>query len=263
MNKDKLKRLEQQFLAYTSPFIQRADDPEPYIVKQDHTFRVAENMGMLAGSLDLDDRQGCIARAAALLHDLGRFPQFEAWGTFIDRRSVNHAALGLRVIIREGFLGGIPQTERRLILRTVALHNRPRLPRCLPDRLDCLARMLRDADKLDIYRVMLELYQRPVNGQTSFITHDRVDDGKISDDIANDILAGREVRLSRVTTLNDMKLFQLGMLADLNFPAAFRKVQHMGVVRIILGSMPKSPLLRSLESFMDDRVATLARQQQV
>ncbi|MCG8614667.1 MAG: HD domain-containing protein [Desulfobacterales bacterium] len=263
MTKNDLKMLEQKFLAYTGPFITGAKDPEPHTVKKDHTFRVADNIEKLARSLELGEKEIIIARAAALLHDLGRFLQFETWGTFIDRRSVNHAALGVRVIKREGFLDGISRPEQRLILRSIALHNRPRLPRCLTYRLDRLARLLRDADKLDIYRVMLDLYQRPVNGETSFITHDRVDDGNISADIAEDILAGREVRLSRVTTLNDMKLFQVGMLTDLNYPAAFRTVQEMGVVRIILGSIrndagPESPLLRSLETCLDERVARLA-----
>ena len=39
-----------------------------------------------------------IAEAVALLHDVGRFEQYKRYGTFNDRKSVNHAALGVEIM---------------------------------------------------------------------------------------------------------------------------------------------------------------------
>jgi len=66
--------------------------------------------------------------------------------------------------VKQGIVEGLHRLERRLILRAVALHNRPRLPKGLEPRLDLLARMLRDADKIDIYRVMKAHYLSAAKG---------------------------------------------------------------------------------------------------
>ena len=49
----------------------------------------------------------------------------------------------------------LPPAARRLVLGAVALHNRRSLPRGLPRELKDLTQMVRDADKLDIFQVML------------------------------------------------------------------------------------------------------------
>lgn len=246
--------LEQRFRAYTGSFTAGAADPEPYRLKQVHTARVCENIVMLAQSLGLDREIVNTAKAAALVHDTGRFVQFQEFGTFSDARSKNHAALGVRVILAQGMLKGIPRPARQCILRAVALHNRPVLPRHLAPDLSVLSRLLRDADKLDIFKVMLDLYQGPENGRQSFITHDQEDDGTVSGDLAECIIAGQMFGYDKIRTLNDMKLFQIGMIFDLNVPAAFKAVQDRGVVNGILDSMPGFPerdrLVRAMDTYI-------------
>ncbi len=250
MTKDDLKTLENRFHAYTAPFVAGAPDPEPYKLKQIHTNRVCDNISMLARSLDLTLPEANIARATALFHDVGRFPQFETYGTFSDPLSKNHAALSVGVMSKHNLLDGVPDLERQLMLRAVALHNRPRLPAGLEPRLSILARLLRDADKIDIYKVMLELYLSAENGKPSFITHDQKDDGRISGSLINEIMAGKGIHYNRVSTLNDMKLFQISMIYDLNFPAAFVAIRDRQVVQVILDSMPASPKLTALARVM-------------
>lgn len=250
MTEDDFYSLKERFHAYAAPFIDGAPDPEPYKLKQVHTSRVCDNISMLARSLDLNLTEANIARAAALFHDVGRFPQFEIYGTFSDPLSKNHAALSVGVMVKHNFLEGIPDQERQLILRAVALHNRPRLPEGLEPRLSLLARLLRDADKIDIYKVMLDLYRSTENGKPSFITHDQRDDGRISGSLVDDIMNGKGVHYNRVATLNDMKLFQVSMIYDLNFPAAFAAMRDRQVVQVILNSMPASPELESLAGVM-------------
>ncbi len=254
MNQDDLKTLENRFHAYVAPFVAGAQDPEPYRLKQIHTNRVCDNISMLARSLDLSLAQSNIARATALFHDVGRFPQFESYGTFSDLLSKNHAALGVGVMSKHNLLEGVPGQERQLMLRAVTLHNRPRLPPGLEPPLSILARLLRDADKIDIYKVMLELYLGAENGKSSFITHDQKDDGRISGSLADEILSGKGIHYNRVSSLNDMKLFQLSMIYDLNFPAAFAVIRDRQVVQVILDSMPASPKLEVLARVMTDYI---------
>ena len=246
MNEYDLKQLETRFRDYTEGFIRRAEDDRPYTLKQEHTMAVARHITMLAESIGMGEGVIRLVRAAALVHDLGRFSQFERFNTFSDARSRNHAALGAGEMVRQGILSGISRGDRRLILRAVALHNRPRLPRGLTPELDRLSRLLRDADKIDIYRVMAELYRSRENGSENFITHNLKDDGKVSGELLSQIRAGRSVPYSRVATLNDLKLFQVSMVYDLNFPAAAGAVLDMDIIDTILGSMPQSDGLADL-----------------
>ena len=78
------------FKSFTSSYIADAVDPEPFQVKIIHTANVCENMKNLAKSLGWSGEKLYLALAAALLHDIGRFPQYKKHGTFSDARSENH-----------------------------------------------------------------------------------------------------------------------------------------------------------------------------
>lgn len=246
MTEDGLKLIQTRFYEYTNAFIARAKDSYPYTLKQEHTLRVCDNILMLAGSLKLKGQMVLLAHAAALAHDMGRFPQFENYGTFSDPLSQNHGALGTGVLVKKKILEGVCRRDRQLILRAVALHNRARLPEGLGEELDLLARMLRDADKIDIYRVMKGYYLSAKNGSRSFLTHNLPDDGRVSRVFLSRLMDGRSIDFNEVASLNDMKLFQVSMILDLNFPAAYRAVSQMEVIDVILTSMPGSPMMDEL-----------------
>ena len=246
MTDNDLKEIENRFYAFTNPFAANAADPYPYTLKQEHTIRVCDNIHMLAQSLDLVHRQTLIAAAAAMVHDMGRFPQFKQYGTYSDARSKNHGALGVATVAHNGILKGLSKRDRRIILRAVALHNRARLPKGLNPDLDLIARLLRDADKIDIFRVMKAHSLSAESKKKTFITHNLEDDGRVPRALVRDLVKTRRIDFDRVSTLNDMKIFQIGMVYDLNFSAAIQAVREQGVIRIILDSMPASPELDTL-----------------
>ena len=245
--RDVLNRLEGRVSAYMAQYIDGAEDPAPYVFKKDHTLRVCTQIRFLARSLGLSREIRNLSVAAALVHDLGRFPQFRRYNTFSDPLSRNHAALSVGEIRRLRLLEGLPRRTRQLLYRAVALHNRAALPEGLARELDRQARLLRDADKLDIFRVMTDLYTGPQNGHASFITHNYSDDGLIRPELIAEVTGWGRIAFSRVRSLNDLKLFQLSMIFDLNFPAAHAHVLAQGVVPAILRSMPGARMLEDLE----------------
>jgi len=93
------------------------------LLKVEHTRNVCENMALLAAEEGLTPDEARIADAVALLHDVGRFPQFRRWRTFRDSDSDNHARLGIEVLREQGLLKDIPETERLLIEEAVRFHN--------------------------------------------------------------------------------------------------------------------------------------------
>ena len=97
-------------------------------LKKDHTLKVCETILDIGGSLDLSRDDLCIAEAAALLHDIGRFEQYKKYRTFSDYRSEDHAALGVRVIKDNQVLRGLEPVTYEIIVRLVGYHNRASLP---------------------------------------------------------------------------------------------------------------------------------------
>ena len=257
MSPDDFLKVKQQFYSFTRPFEDQAKDPYPFVLKREHTDRVCDAMQMLCASLALDEQKTARACTAAMVHDMGRFPQFARYQTYNDSQSKNHAALSCGQIVSTMILSHLPHADRRLILKAVALHNQPRVPQGLGPDLDQLARLLRDADKIDIYHVMKAHYlSRETNH--GFITHDLDDDGQVPGAVVKALLDTRQNNYAGVTTLNAMKVFQAGMVYDLNFPAAAAAIRDMAVIPVLLSGIPESDLIRLLKLDLQNCLDTLA-----
>ena len=155
-----LPRLRDWFEDYVTQF--SSDDPilqENMDLKAEHTRRVCEVIMDIGASLDLSEEELCIAEAAALLHDIGRFEQYSRYRTFSDYRSEDHAALGVKIIQANRVLDGLEPAVADIIVRAVQYHNRVTLPVGEEERCLFSLKLLRDADKVDIWRVVTEYYQ--------------------------------------------------------------------------------------------------------
>ena len=131
-----------------------------------HTYRVADLANRIAGNV-LSEQQNCtdFAWLLGLLHDIGRFEQFTRYGTFKDALSIDHAELGADILFHEGlfdeFILREESWEDFQRMRTVAetairLHNKLTIPGNLDSQTRVYTTVLRDADKIDIFRVLTE-----------------------------------------------------------------------------------------------------------
>ena len=148
-------KVRQIFNQYVSGY--NAADPKIKL-KIDHTYRVADLAQRIAGVQDIPSVD--LAWLCGMLHDIGRFEQVRRYGTFIDAKSVNHAEFGADLLFREGLIErfdlSLSPEEMRLLESSIRHHNVYELPEdlCGTERTYC--DILRDADKIDIYRVNYE-----------------------------------------------------------------------------------------------------------
>ena len=130
--------------------------------KISHTMRVADYCDVIAKSMKMDREDIDTAWFLGLLHDIGRFEQVKRYGTFYDRDSVDHAELGADILFKEKLIACFP-TERlekgwqRLAETAVRQHNKLVLSSDLDERTVLFCNILRDADKVDIFRVIAEI----------------------------------------------------------------------------------------------------------
>lgn len=208
------------------------------LLKVEHTRKVCEVMALLAAGEGLSPEDSRIAAAAALLHDVGRFPQFRRWRTFRDSDSDNHARLGIEVIREQGVLDGLPAAERLLIEEAVRFHNLLALPLRFQSPTSLYIRLIRDADKLDIWRVFLDFFRQPDDLRPSAVTLGFPDLPAVSPDCVRELAAGRVIRLEDVRVLNDFKLLQISWVYDLNFRSSYRLLQQRGHIQALGETIP-------------------------
>jgi hypothetical protein len=241
MNQEDLNRLKIWFDEYVSGYC--TDDSEynyPFRLKKNHTKRVCENIIMIGKAMNLSDDELILAETMALFHDIGRFEQYAKYGTFSDIASENHAKLSLRQIAIHGVLSENTKDEKRLITKAIVYHNVAALPDVKDEKELFYMRLLRDADKLDIWKVVIDYYHERDNFQSSAIELNLPDDPIWSDKILEAVMNKKIALMEDLKTLNDFKLLQISWVFDLNFPASFKAVENRKYLQQIEATLPKS-----------------------
>jgi len=232
--------LKHWFDTYTHGF--DSEDPmvqEGMDLKHDHTLRVCENILDIGRSLGLCADDLHIAETIALFHDIGRFEQYRRYKTFSDHQSEDHAALGITIIHNQKLLSGFDPETAEIILHAVKHHNRFALPDETNGRPLFFLKMLRDADKADILRVMTNHYLTAGNTRNPAISLSLPDTPEISDKIHEDLCQGQPADTRDVKTLNDLKLLQTGWVYDLNFPRTFELIHEKGYLGKLRDTLPR------------------------
>jgi hypothetical protein len=178
---------------------------------------------------------------AALYHDVARFEQYLRWHTFRDRESCNHGQWGVRILKRERRLKDEDPAVRKLVLAAVGLHNRFALPAGLPEGMARICHAVRDADKLDILRVMDEHLSGPRPYCPTVVLSLPDDPALHSDKVLDDALAGRVASYADLKSVNDFRVLLGTWFYDMHFPASRARFVGEGHARRLLADLPATP----------------------
>jgi hypothetical protein len=235
-------------------YLPNAEDQKNILLKELHTFNVCKNILYLAGDLSLNDSQKLLAETVALFHDIGRFPQYARYKTFKDSISVNHGFLGVEILIQEKILLQLPEDEQSIIIESVKFHNAFSVPKKENEVIKFFIRLVRDADKLDIWRVFLEYYESHQEGKASAVGLGLPDLPEYSTDVLSYIYKREIISLAKIRTLNDFKLLQLSWIFDLNYKPAFRLLGERNYIERIIDKLPQTEEILQLSLFLTEFV---------
>jgi hypothetical protein len=241
MELDQLDELKRWFITYSGRFFGSDDYVNFNLqVKREHTWRTCEEILYLAKGLSLDENQTRIAETVALLHDIGRFPQFVAYHTYNDSKSVNHGLLGVKSLHEEGALESLDRQEKLWIETAVLRHGDKSLPEKLNGEALLFLKLVRDADKLDIFRIVIQFY-RNMKEDPGGTLLELPDEPHISPEALEAVMAGKPFDYSRLKTLNDLKLCQIGWIYDMNFAASLEKLESCNMLDEMFSFLPETP----------------------
>jgi len=247
INKKTVNDLKEWFISYIKTF--KYDNPElqqNIDIKREHTERVAAEIIKIGKQLGLKETELNLSEIIALFHDIGRFEQYDRYKTFSDNKSENHAELGIKILTRYNVLENLDEEIQNLILCSIRYHNLPSLPG--EETATCLfySRLIRDADKLDIWRVVTGYYHRKNGRRNVALELELPDTPGISGEVYKALMNRLIVDMKYVTNINDIKLLQTGWIYDINFKPTLDIIKDRRYLEMIRKALPESMEIKEI-----------------
>lgn len=209
------------------------------------------------GAMAPGQRRACLL--AALYHDVARFEQYRRYRTFRDQESCNHGLAGVRILKREGRLNAEPAHLRRRILAAVGLHNRFALPPHLPEETALVTHVVRDADKLDILRVMHENLCGPEPYHPTVVLGLPDDPALVSAEVLRAARERRVASYADLASVNDLRVLLGTWLYDMHFAASRRQFAAAGHARGLLEGLPEDGSYGAIRTALLESLAEVER----
>lgn len=237
---EKIKELSIWFQNYVQEFKTGEIEQDKIIdLKYGHSLRVCDEIRDIGEHCGLHQKQLRLAEIMALFHDLGRFSQFKKHKTFADKKSTDHASLAVTIIEGYNLLNDINESDRNLIYTAIRNHNKKEIPyKIFGDEL-FFSKLLRDADKVDIFKVVTDYFENKNKSTNSTIELDLPDLPEILEENFLDIESGKLIKVENLKTLNDFKLMQISWLFDVNFTRTFEIIKERSYIEKIFNTLPQ------------------------
>lgn len=209
------------------------------LIKEKHTGYVTANCMELAKYLHLNRHDSDLAEIIGLFHDVGRFRQYSIYKTFNDADSEDHADLGMKVVGELDFFKKLSPADFEIVKFSIGQHNKKEIAPNDDEKKILFAKIIRDADKLDIYRVLEPFFaQENADKMPKFIKGAEIAD--ISPDFVEHFAKGEQADFREIRTNGDRKIVRLMWIYNVNFAWTMRKISERGFIDKIIENLPRN-----------------------
>ena len=128
--------------------------------KQSHSLRVMANAREIATKMKLSAEQIDLATMIGLLHDIARFEQYTKFQTYSDQESFDHGDRAVEILKENGKIREYLSDSQydNLIFTAIQNHNKYAISEDVSGEKLLFAKIIRDADKLDIFYEACEVF---------------------------------------------------------------------------------------------------------
>lgn len=199
-----------------------------------HTYHVAENAKKIAEKLNLSKEDIELAELIGLLHDIGRFEELKITKE-LNNVKFDHAGYGSKMLFEKDMIREFIEDNQYddIIKKAIENHSKLEIEKDLDERTLLHAKIIRDADKIDNYRVkkdekVEDIFPKRVNKKED------MEESKLSDIVYNTILDKKCVDIhDRVTPL-DFWVCILAFTFDLNFDVSYKIVKENDYINVLI-----------------------------
>lgn len=181
--------------------------------------RIAKGMKLTQEEID-------IATLIGLLHDIARFEQYTKYHTFKDAESIDHGDLGAEILKKD--IKKYIETDEydELIQLAVKNHNKYKIQEGLTQKQEMFAKIIRDADKLDIlYESTCMFWKWREN---------LVEESKITPEIIEEFKRNESVDIRYRKTPIDEIVSVVAFIFDINYRTSFEILKRENYINKII-----------------------------
>jgi len=228
------------FIEYTNSFLEKGNPTlnENINLKKAHSLRVMHYALKLAKSLNLNTHSVNLAGMIGLYHDIGRFTQYRDYQTFSDKDSVYHGDLGIKVLqdLQKHML--FSGKEWEIILSAIHNHGLPKIEEHLSKDKLLFSKIIRDADKMDIFFIVDAYYKSMLKGNRNVALELGLkNEDKITDTIFKSFINEEIILKSDMNYINDFKILQVAWIFDLNFEYTKQYIRETDYLQSIISQI--------------------------
>ena len=187
-----------------------------------HSYRVMDFCLLLAKYNDFNEEDTNIAMLVGLLHDYSRFEQWEKYKTYSDIKSVDHGDLAVERLFGNNEIENYCSNKKYYdeIYDAIKYHNKYDYLETLSEHNKLLCRIVRDADKLDIF------YRMTIGNKRAIWEKEDLSNDKISDEIFRQYTEKRKINYNERKTSADILVSHFAYLYDFNFEISLKIIKE-------------------------------------
>ncbi len=220
-----IKNAIMEFLKYTEKY-DLAD--ENIQRKKEHSLRVMNISKTIARKLNLCEEEIQLSTLIGLLHDIARFEQYKQYHTYKDSNSFDHGDYALKILNRD-IRKYIEQDDfDEIIGKAIKNHNKFIIEAELTKKEELFAKIIRDADKIDILYESLELFWKG--------KEEVVEKSIISQEVFEAIQSNKLIKRQKNKNYEkiDSVLLIIAFIFDINFNVSFEIIKNENYIDRIL-----------------------------
>jgi hypothetical protein len=216
----------------------------------------------IAGSEGASREDVALAWLLGMFHDIGRFEQLRRYGTFVDAQSVDHANLSADILFVEGkvrdyFPEYAPEDasqcrypDWKLVELAIRSHSLYRLPEDLNDRELFFCQVLRDADKIDIFRVNIDTAPEDIYNVTTY----DLKNSEVSPGVLESFTGQHATLREKRKTAIDYLAAHISLTYELVYPRSRQLAMEQGYLDKMLAFESDNPKTREQFAWMGEKI---------
>lgn len=244
-----IKKIEEVFNKYVNLFDM---DNVDINYKYTHSYRVKMLSNYIAKSLNLSDEDIELATVIGLLHDIGRFKQYEMFGNFKDS-NIDHADLGVKILFEDNLIEkfNIDKKYYKIIEFSIKNHNKFEIENVDDKKFLLQAKIIRDADKIDILKAYTIFKDRKL----------KECDENITDKVKEAFLSKRQIKFDELKNSNDNNIFRIAFIFDINFKASLELIKKEKVLEKTFNMMEHKDIFKPyfdyLMNYLEEEISNV------
>lgn len=178
-----------------------------------HSLRVADLAELIAKNEGLDEEKIKVAKLAGLLHDYARFEQFTRFNDYSDvKTNFDHGDYAVKLLFEENRIKDYSLDKKyyKAVEYAIKYHNKFEIDESIKEE-RWLCEIIRDADKLDIFYIISNDFQKEESCE-------------ISKKVKETFFNNKTIKYADLQNESDHLILLLAFIYDFNFDFSYKYI---------------------------------------